>query len=38
MKTEANIKKGIAFAILAAALYSINALFQRYYLNLCRLL
>ena len=29
MKTEANIKKGIAFAILAAALYSINAPFSK---------
>ena len=29
MKTELNIKKGIAFAILAAALYSINAPFSK---------
>ena len=29
MKTESNIKKGIAFAILAAALYSINAPFSK---------
>ena len=29
MKTEANIKKGISFAILAAALYSINAPFSK---------
>ena len=29
METEANIKKGIAFAILAAALYSINAPFSK---------
>ena len=29
MKTEANIKKGIAFAILSAALYSINAPFSK---------
>ena len=29
MKTEAKIKKGIAFAILAAALYSINAPFSK---------
>ena len=29
MKTETNIKKGIAFAILAAALYSINAPFSK---------
>ena len=29
MKTEANIKKGIAFAILAASLYAINAPFSK---------
>ena len=29
MKTESNIKKGIVFAILAAALYSINAPFSK---------
>lgn len=33
MKTEQNMKKGIAFAILAAALYAINAPFSKILLN-----
>lgn len=33
MKTEQNIKKGISFAILAAALYAINAPFSKILLN-----
>ncbi len=33
METELNIKKGIAFAILAAALYAVNAPFSKILLN-----
>ena len=33
MKTKQNVKKGIVFAILAAALYAINAPFSKILLN-----